>query len=215
MGTTVGLEYSISESNRWNRIANRPATLIFLVLATIVIGTYYYYNMDYNLVLFLFYLFSPIIPAMILEQKWQKAVDENLESASVLFEVIKKHRITFLMAGFVLSFIQIIVGLFLKYMVFRTEIIPDDLNQTFKITYEVDLVGTIFYIITIIFMAIYVTASFYRVRAEDHTTGNRYNYLSSPAQITLLLSYSFVGVNLDFAILWFTQSLNANNAIDL
>ncbi|OLS27221.1 MAG: hypothetical protein HeimC2_13310, partial [Candidatus Heimdallarchaeota archaeon LC_2] len=148
-----------------------------------------------------------------LEQKWQKAVDENLESASVLFEVIKKHRITFLMAGFVLSFIQIIVGLFLKYMVFRTEIIPDDLNQTFKITYEVDLVGTIFYIITIIFMAIYVTASFYRVRAEDHTTGNRYNYLSSPAQITLLLSYSFVGVNLDFAILWFTQSLNANNAI--
>ncbi|OLS20151.1 MAG: hypothetical protein HeimC2_38410 [Candidatus Heimdallarchaeota archaeon LC_2] len=150
---------------------------------------------------------------LLLEQKWQKAVDENLESASVLFEVIKKHRITFLMAGFVLSFIQIIVGLFLKYMVFRTEIIPDDLNQTFKITYEVDLVGTIFYIITIIFMAIYVTASFYRVRAEDHTTGNRYNYLSSPAQITLLLSYSFVGVNLDFAILWFTQSLNANNAI--
>ncbi len=207
-------EYHSSESaNRWNKMVNRPAALIFFILVTTIIGTHFYYNLEFNLVVFLFYLTSPILPAVILENKWQKAIDNNLESSSILFDVIKKHRFTFVMAGIVLSFIQIIVGLFLKYMIFKTEVIAEEGTETFEITYEVDFVGTIFYILTITFIAIYVTASFYRVRAEDHSTGQRYNYLSSPSQVALLLAYAYIGINLNFSILWFTQALNADNEI--
>lgn len=213
MVTSAVQEYHRSESlNRWNKVTSRPAALIFFTLISITAGAHYYYNLNFNLVLFLFYLTSPILPAMIIENKWQKSVDNNLESSSVLFDVVKKHRFTFLMTGIVVSFIQIIVGLFLKYMIFKTDVTVDEGDQTFIISYEVDFIGTIFYILTITFIAIYVTASFYRVRAEDHTTGQRYNYLSSPAQVAMLLAYAMVGINLNFSILWFTQSLNAVNA---
>jgi hypothetical protein len=156
-------------------------------------------------------MLSPMLPALYLESKWSRSLNNQERSTSILFDIVKKHRFTFIMTGFALSFIQLIVGLVLQYFIFKTDISEE---EGYAVRYSVDYIPLLFFIIVTAFIAVYVVASFYRVRTEDHATGKRYNYLSSPSQVVLLLSYAYIGINIDFSILWFGHATNRAPTIE-
>lgn len=207
----VGVAYQdvsvFSDETLIQRLLNRPAILLLLIYLGIAIPFIQQVGTNVNIPLFVLFFLFPVIPALYFEAKWASNVSQKNPNAINMYNLVKKHRWTFILGGFVLGFIEFIVGIFLKFLL----IVPSGDNS---LNVPIDQarngrVSAIFvYTIVICFIAIYTSASFYRIRAEDLSSGKRYNYLSSPAQIATFLSYAYIGVNFHFTFLWMGHYLN-------
>ncbi len=199
--------------DRWRRIANRPALMILIVKLTLLIIYTIYAGIFSSFLLFTSLLILPIIPAVLFENKWEKEILSNPTSTISLYGVIQNHRLVFLLSGYVISFLIIPVGFFLRIILKRGEISGNDfdffsLNPPHS---QANIVALILVVIITAYAGILTTASFYRVRAEEHETGRRYNFITSPSQIVTLISYSYIGIYFGIILLWVGMDLNRDN----
>lgn len=192
----------ISVDSNLKRILSKPPLIIILIYSIII----YIYN-DYNPIgdsRFISILFFPLLPIIVQEFIWDVNIKKERQNAYIHYSIIKKHRITFIASGIVFSTFLIPIALFYRVI---TGIKPNTPNDS--------IFGTFFPLISIIYLniatmlfAFFTVASFYRIKAENHINGKRYHFISSPSQISLLMSYSYAFSNLGIWIIWAAENFN-------
>jgi hypothetical protein len=196
--------------DRWRRIANRPA-LVILILYLIIVGFYFsvfgFFNSAF---LFTLFLILPVIPAVLLEYRWELELLDKKSATSQLYETIRSYRLGFILAGFIISFLLIPFGFLLRILVLKGSMLDSELNflEIHVPTNQANLFLLAILILVSAFTGLLAAASFYRVRAEEYDSGRRYNLVSAPSQVVSLASYSFIGVYFGLWILWAGQRLN-------
>lgn len=186
------------------RIFDRPALLIFLFYLFLIYIMQLIVNIQLALVIPNTLLLSVVLPAIILEHRWISKVKKGEKNSRLFFDIIKANRSGFIFSGFLSSLlfltIAYIFGIFLVNPL-RSKV----LFGNYYILYSVNLSHIIAIILSSIIGGGIIAATFFRVRGEEHDTGRRYTFLSTPAQITTFSSYSLIGLYSTLWLLWMGQ----------
>ncbi len=189
---------NIIQKNVLEKIFERPALLILFLYA---VGVYFMANYLGTTRSFLIpnlLLFTPSIPVILLENKWIK--NHKKENIILFYDVIKINRNSFIFTGFISSFL-IILTAYMMEMMFKV-------NSTYsrilgvRYFYSIKISSILAIVVATLIINMFIVAAFYRVRAEEHDTGKRYTFISSPIQVVTLISYSFIGIFTSIWLLW-------------
>lgn len=150
-------------------------------------------------------LLSPIFATILLEHKWIQNLKKQRENTLLWYQVVKENRATFIFAGYVISLIIIIVAFFMKSMYLRQDNVLSFDGRIYATQYTIVFMFLFGLAVSGAIVGMIIGASFFRVRTEQVETGKRYNLLSAPSQVALLVSYSFIGIYTSFWVLWAGQ----------
>jgi hypothetical protein len=206
VGISVASEYQLATISKRRQVFDRPALMItILYIIIIYIFTYFVPFLLQSTISYSLLLLSPVLATILLENKWIQNLKNQRENTLLWYQVVKQNRASFIFAGYVISFLIIVIAYFLKTMYLRQEYYfffdgnPDVTQYTIEFMFIFGMVisGSI--------VGLIIGASFFRVRTEQVETGRRYNLLSAPSQVALLVSYTFIGLYSSFYILWAGQ----------
>lgn len=186
------------------RIFDRPALLIFLFYLFLIYIMQLIVTNQQALLIPNALLLSAVLPAIILEHRWIGKVKKGERNSRLFFDIVKANRSGFIFSGFLSSLlfltIAYIFGIFLV-----NPLQSKVLFGNYYILYSVNLSHIIAIILSSIISGGIIAATFFRVRGEEHDTGRRYTFLSTPAQITTFSSYSLIGLFSTLWVLWMGQ----------
>ncbi len=206
VGVTVASEYQLAAISKKRQVFDRPALMIS-IFYIMIIYTYTYFvpflttsTLSYSLL-----LLSPIIATILLENKWIQSLKKGRENTLIWYQVVKQNRLSFIFAGYVISLMIIVVAYFLKTMYLTQENYYSFNGQIYISRYAIAFMFLFGLVFSGAIVGMIIGASFLRVRTEQVETGKRYNLLSAPSQVALLVSYSFIGIYTSFWVLWAGQ----------
>ncbi len=206
MGITVASEYQIAAISKKRQVFDRPALMITIFYIIIIyIYTYFVPFLTTSTLSYSLLMLSPIFATILLENKWIQNLKKRRENTLIWYQVVKQNRASFIFAGYVISLMIIIVAYFLKTMYLSQDIIYNFDGYYYSSTYSVPFMFLFGLVCSGAIVGLIIGASFFRVRTEQVETGKRYNLLSAPSQIALLVSYSFIGIYTSFWVLWAGQ----------
>ncbi|MCY3411108.1 MAG: hypothetical protein INQ03_05650 [Candidatus Heimdallarchaeota archaeon] len=187
------------------RIFDRPAIIFLILVGTAMYFAYGYAGSTQDLLLPSVLFISPVLPAIVLEGRWKTAIRKSQANSGIFYDLIKENRLGFIFAGIILSFIMAFVS-------FLMELILNKGNQFGKFmgiryTYVISYPHLLTLALCSAITGLIIAASFYRIRAEEHDTGKRYTFISTPLQIVTFTSYAFMSAFIIIWVLWMGQHL--------
>ncbi len=130
--------------------------------------------------------YIPIIPLIYIEYIFKK------QKLNTLYNVISEFKTIFFLSGIVISFFSILAILLLHGFNF-------DNNQIIvPLSISSHIIGII------------IAASLYRIQVDIPETGERYNYISSSIQISMIVGYAMPLMYLPFTIMWIGYTILYN-----
>ncbi|MCH8906811.1 MAG: hypothetical protein IH840_06955 [Candidatus Heimdallarchaeota archaeon] len=198
-------------------MTDRPAVIYFIVWVVILISFYNsvgYEAHDQNKLLFFLFALFPIFPAVFYENRILKEKNNPAQKVTLQLHVIKSFRGFFMIAGWLYSFIITIAGLFLLLLLLDPEYairyIEDARTPS---SAKAGLIPLIIMLNIIVFLGFLIAAGFYRIQIEDYSTGDKYNLISSPSQISMFVLYFYQGSSFTYLILWGGQIPSNNTTL--
>jgi hypothetical protein len=200
--------------DRSKRFANRYGLIIFVFSAITVTIYAMIVGPFAELFLFTVFLLAPMAPCVMLEHRWEGEVLKGNQSTASMYYIIKNHRLPFILAGLVTSFLIIPVGLILRIILDTNELNDNsfDWNQRTPPLEKISFPILFIVVLCSILVGIVSAASIYRVRSEKYDTGHRFNLISSPSQAITFASYHYIGVHIGIWMLW--AGLRNNRSLD-
>jgi len=206
VGIAVVSEYQIATISKRRQVFDRPALMISIFYIIIIYTfTYFVPFLNQSTISYSLLLLSPIFATILLEHKWIRNLKNQKENTLLWYQVVKQNRISFIFAGYVISFMVVVIAYFLKTMYLDQDIIYAMNGTILYIQHNIEFKFILGLVFSSAIVGMIMGASFFRVRTEQVETGKRYNLLSAPSQIALLISYSFIGIYTSFWVLWAGQ----------